>query len=102
MVRLRRHVDEALQRALRGENQLSVALESDAGDQIKGRVAFQVLNDFQQRIFTLAAHNVAILWTKYGGLDPEANFGGADDFTRVDAWTMPQLRRVTASLNVSF
>jgi hypothetical protein len=56
----------------------------------------------QRASFTLAAHNVGILWTKYGGLDPEANFGGADDFTRVDAWTMPQLRRVTAALNVSF
>lgn len=51
---------------------------------------------------TLAAHNVGILWTRYGGLDPEANFDGADDFNRNDAWTMPQLRRITASLNVSF
>ncbi len=52
--------------------------------------------------FTLAAHNVGILWTRYKGLDPEANFNGADDFYRVDAWTMPMQRQVTASLNVSF
>jgi len=52
--------------------------------------------------FTLAAHNVAILWTKYGGLDPESNFNGANDFMRTDAWTMPPLRRITASMNVSF
>jgi TonB-linked SusC/RagA family outer membrane protein len=51
---------------------------------------------------TLAAHNLAILWTKYGGLDPEANFNGANDFIRTDVWTVPQLRRYTVSLNVSF
>ena len=51
---------------------------------------------------TVAVHNVGVLWTRYSGLDPEENYAGADDFTRVDAWTMPQLRRVTAALNVSF
>jgi outer membrane receptor protein involved in Fe transport len=51
---------------------------------------------------TLGAHNLGILWTRYGGLDPEANFNGAEDFIRNDAWTVPQQRRLTASLNVSF
>jgi hypothetical protein len=51
---------------------------------------------------TLAAHNLAILWTKYGGLDPEANYNAANDFIRTDVWTVPQLRRYTVSLNVSF
>lgn len=51
---------------------------------------------------TLSSHNVLTLWTKYKGLDPESNFNGATDFIRTDGWTMPPLRRISASLNVSF
>jgi hypothetical protein len=28
---------------------------------------------------TLAARNVAILWTRYGGVDPESTFGATGD-----------------------
>lgn len=48
------------------------------------------------------ARNVAILWTNYRGHDPELNFHGDADFSRVDSWTAPNFRRVTASLNFSF
>jgi TonB-linked SusC/RagA family outer membrane protein len=58
---------------------------------------------------TLAAHNVAILWTKgYSGLDPEVNFAGSNGPTgefglaRVDYWTMPQTRRIALSLDLTF
>jgi TonB-linked SusC/RagA family outer membrane protein len=50
---------------------------------------------------TLAGHNLKI-WTKYGGADPEVNFSGDATFNRNDSWTVPQTRRLSASLTVSF
>jgi TonB-linked SusC/RagA family outer membrane protein len=50
---------------------------------------------------TLAGHNLKI-WTKYGGADPEVSFHGDDTFNRNDSWTVPQTRRLSASLAVSF
>jgi hypothetical protein len=50
---------------------------------------------------TLAGHNLKI-WTKYAGADPEVNFHGDDTFNRNDSWTVPQTRRISASLAVSF
>jgi hypothetical protein len=59
--------------------------------------------------FTLAAHNVAILWKPfYTGPDPEVNFTGVNDpggqfaFVRVDSWTAPMTRRIVASMAVAF
>lgn len=52
---------------------------------------------------TVAGHNMGFLWKPYyTGPDPEVNFHGPENFSRVDAWTAPMLRRVTASVNVSF
>jgi hypothetical protein len=50
---------------------------------------------------TLAGHNLKI-WTKYGGADPEVNFHGDATFNRNDSWTVPQTRRLSASLSVTF
>ena len=50
---------------------------------------------------TLAGHNLKI-WTKYGGADPELNFGGAATFGRNDSWTVPQTRRYSAAIALSF
>jgi TonB-dependent starch-binding outer membrane protein SusC len=57
----------------------------------------------------VAGHNLAILWTDgYTGLDPEVNFSGTNGptgafgLTRVDYWTMPQTRRYTASIDLTF
>ena len=50
---------------------------------------------------TLAGHNLKI-WTKYAGADPEVNFHGDDTFNRNDSWTVPQNRRISASLAVGF
>ena len=50
---------------------------------------------------TLAGHNMKI-WTKYRAGDPEVNFTGTDTFNRNDSWTVPQTRRLSASLTVSF
>ena len=52
--------------------------------------------------FTLAANNVAVLWTRYGGHDPEINFHGNATFSRVDSWTAPNFRRVTGTLSIDF
>ena len=51
---------------------------------------------------TIGGRNLA-LWTKYDGWDPEVN--GADALTnpyRADIYTLPQVRRAFARLNVSF
>ena len=52
--------------------------------------------------FTVTGHHLAVLWTDYRGHDPELNFHGDADFSRVDSWTEPNYRRVTASLNINF
>jgi TonB-linked SusC/RagA family outer membrane protein len=59
--------------------------------------------------FTIAAHNLGFLWKPhYSGPDPEVNFTGINDpgsqfaFIRVDSWTAPMTRRITASLDVGF
>lgn len=51
---------------------------------------------------TVTGHNMATLWTRYDGLDPEVNLHGDLDFSRAQAFTVPLPRRITASLNVSF
>ncbi|HEX2076532.1 MAG TPA: SusC/RagA family TonB-linked outer membrane protein [Longimicrobium sp.] len=51
---------------------------------------------------TLAGHNVATLWTKYSGIDPEVNTYGNRSFVRVDAYAAPQNRRLSASINFNF
>jgi hypothetical protein len=62
-----------------------------------------------QASFTLAAHNVGFVWKPYyTGPDPEVNFTGINDpgsqfaFIRVDSWTAPMTRRVTASFDIGF
>jgi TonB-dependent starch-binding outer membrane protein SusC len=50
----------------------------------------------------LAGHNMATLWTRYGGLDPEINLHGDATFLRTDGFTVPSTRRISASLNVNF
>ncbi|HEU0076584.1 MAG TPA: hypothetical protein VFQ76_02980, partial [Longimicrobiaceae bacterium] len=51
---------------------------------------------------TLSGRNLATLWTKYSGIDPEVNTYGNRSFVRVDAYAMPQNRRLSASINLNF
>jgi hypothetical protein len=51
---------------------------------------------------TGAMHNIGILWTKYGGIDPEVNSYGDVSYSRSDVYAIPMTRRVTVSANVSF
>jgi TonB-linked SusC/RagA family outer membrane protein len=56
----------------------------------------------ERATFTVAGHNLKI-WTKYGGADPELNFGGGTStFNHNDSWTVPMTRRYSASMAVSF
>jgi hypothetical protein len=62
-----------------------------------------------QATLTVAAHNLGFLWKPhYTGPDPEVNFTGVNDpggqfaYIRVDSWTAPMTRRLTASLTVEF
>ena len=52
--------------------------------------------------FSLSGRNLAILWSKYPGIDPEVNIEGADTFTRGDYMSVPMMRRLVATLSVSF
>lgn len=61
-----------------------------------------ILNGVTRRAtLTLAGHNLKI-WTKYGGADPELNYGGTRTFNRDDSWTVPQTRRYSAAVALSF
>lgn len=51
---------------------------------------------------TGAAHNLGILWTRYGGIDPEVNSYGDVSFSRADVYPLPMVRRYSVSANVSF
>jgi TonB-linked SusC/RagA family outer membrane protein len=51
---------------------------------------------------TVAGHDLGLWAPDYTGSDPEVNFYGDHEFLRVDSWTAPMLRRITASVNVSF
>jgi hypothetical protein len=67
---------------------------------------------FENATVTVAAHNVGFISKKYQGLDPEVNFFGRGtfftgtsnfiQFVRTDSYTLPMMRRATASLNVNF
>lgn len=73
-----------------------VSLSYDLPVRLLGRLAVD------RATLTVAGHNLAI-WTDYGGADPELNFNGGDStFNRNDSWTVPMIRRVSASLAVSF
>jgi outer membrane receptor protein involved in Fe transport len=50
---------------------------------------------------TVAGHNLRI-WTRYGGADPEVNYGGTRTFNRDDLWTVPQTRRYSAAVSLRF
>ena len=51
---------------------------------------------------SLAGHDLFVHAPDYMGPDPEVNYYGSDPFMRVDAWTAPSLRRVTASVSLTF
>jgi TonB-linked SusC/RagA family outer membrane protein len=72
-----------------------LAVSYDLPAAIIGRVGIR------NSTFTVAGHNLKI-WTKYGAADPEVSFHGDDTFNRNDSWTVPQTRRISASLTVSF
>jgi hypothetical protein len=115
--------DEA-KRQLRQELTINDALYTQKGDFIKLRdvsLTYTLPTEWSRRLgtdqaaVTVAGHNLGFLWKPhYKGLDPEINFAGDNGpggqygsagtypFTRVDLWTMPMTRRVTASLDVSF
>ena len=72
-----------------------LAVSYDLPSAIVGRVGIR------NSTLTLAGHNLKI-WTKYAGADPEVSFHGDEAFNRNDSWTVPQNRRISASLTVSF
>ena len=70
-------------------------------------LTYTLPTDFASRMgasganFTLAGRNLAT-WTDYRGADPEVNSYGGRLFARADTYTVPNLRRFTATLNFSF
>ncbi|MCU0626308.1 MAG: SusC/RagA family TonB-linked outer membrane protein [Gemmatimonadaceae bacterium] len=56
-----------------------------------------------QASVTLTGRNLGILWTRYTGVDPEVNgYANRNNFIRVDQYSMPMVRRVLASVNLTF
>ncbi len=49
---------------------------------------------------SLAGRDLAV-WSNYSGADPEVNIGGAS-FTRGESNSVPMMRRIVASMNVTF
>jgi TonB-dependent starch-binding outer membrane protein SusC len=50
---------------------------------------------------TVAGHNLTT-WSRYRGADPEVNASGPSRFNRDDLWTVPQTRRYSAAVAVTF
>jgi TonB-dependent starch-binding outer membrane protein SusC len=50
---------------------------------------------------TLAGHNLTT-WSRYRGADPEVNHSGPSRLNRDDLWTLPQTRRYSAAVAVTF
>ena len=50
---------------------------------------------------SLAGHNLWI-WSKYGGADPEVNTSGPNRFDRNDSWVVPQIRRYSTAIALTF
>jgi TonB-linked SusC/RagA family outer membrane protein len=78
-------------------------------------ISYSIPTEWTRRVgteratFTLAGHNLGFLWKPhYTGPDPEVNFTGVNDpggqfaYIRVDSWTAPMTRRITASIDVGF
>jgi len=111
-------VSDETKRQLQLPLEVNDALYTQKGDFIKVRdvsVTYALPRAWVRRVgtqaasLTVAGHNLGFLWKPdYKGLDPEVNFSGDNGptgswaFTRVDYWTMPMTRRLTASLEFSF
>ncbi|MEP6835853.1 MAG: SusC/RagA family TonB-linked outer membrane protein [Gemmatimonas sp.] len=55
----------------------------------------------QSARLTLSGRNLGV-WTDYEGVDPEVNSYGGRNFARVDAYSIPMIRRYTASINLTY
>jgi TonB-linked SusC/RagA family outer membrane protein len=51
--------------------------------------------------FVLSGRNLAI-WSDYEGVDPEVNSYGGRNFVRIDAYSLPMIRRLSAGFNVQY
>jgi TonB-linked SusC/RagA family outer membrane protein len=80
------------------------------GDFIKLRevsATFDVPTRYAQKarasaaFISLSARNLAV-WSDYEGVDPEVNTYGGRNFVRVDAYAAPMLRRLSATINLTY
>lgn len=52
---------------------------------------------------TLTGRNLGILWTRYSGVDPEVNgYANRNNFIRVDQYSIPMVRRVQLTFNLTY
>jgi TonB-dependent starch-binding outer membrane protein SusC len=100
---------------LRSNSTLPFVTRSDFVKLREVSVSYTVPRGFSQRFgtedltVTLAGRNLA-MWTDYLGMDPEVNFNGVANpatpgfgsVDRSDYMSVPMLRRLQASINVSF
>jgi TonB-dependent SusC/RagA subfamily outer membrane receptor len=71
-----------------------VSIGYDVPQRVLQRVA-------RRATLTVAGHNLKI-WTRYRGADPEVNSSGPFRFNREDLWTVPQTRRYSAAVALTF
>ncbi|HET7321793.1 MAG TPA: TonB-dependent receptor [Longimicrobiaceae bacterium] len=110
-------VPEAEKAKLLAGIQTNTALYTEKADFVKFRnlsLTYTLPRGFSERFgsdrasITLAGQNLGFLYKPYTGFDPETNFIGINDpgaqwaGVRVDYWNQPMLRRITASLDVTF
>jgi DNA-binding transcriptional MerR regulator len=49
----------------------------------------------------LSGRNLA-LWSDYPGVDPEVNSYGGRIYSRIDAYALPMIRRLSAGVNIQY
>ena len=59
------------------------------------------MSRFQTASLVISGRNLA-LWSDYKGIDPEVNSYGGRNFVRVDAYSAPMMRRLSAAINLTF
>jgi TonB-linked SusC/RagA family outer membrane protein len=72
-----------------------ISLTMDVPQRLIGR------SGAQSARLALSGRNLKI-WSDYEGVDPEVNTYGGRNFVRVDAYASPQMRRLTAAVNLTY
>ena len=87
------------ERTLRGEDQLVVALEANAGNKIRRRTILDVADEFKERFFALAANDVVDVGGFQGLRGQQRRMPSAKDYWKIGfhsftAWAISTVSRI--------